>query len=508
MPPRRASGKADRLNVVSARSLPPGWTGKLWALAEGVRTLEEGSPPDLFLFTDADIAHHPRDRCGAGRVCSKGAGCDLVSLMVLLRCRERGRALARPGLRVLLRHALSLRLGERSAAADGRGGGRLHAACGAAPIAASAAIEAIRGALIDDCALARAVKRSGGSLFLALTRETRSLRPYPRLADVWSMVARTAYTQLRPFAAAARRHGAGVGLDLPRAARSRARGRAGRWLAGGAWAAMAVAYAPMLRFYRLSPLWAPLLPAVAVIYLAATLEFGAAPLPRPRRRMEGTGAMAEPALSGVVETPSGKGRGDENFPVGSWLIRRDLRPHVHAFYRFAREADDIADNPQLSAADKVRRLDRMAAVLEGAPGKDAPAATAMRASLRATGVTAQHCLDVLTAFRLDATKLRYRDWDDLMAYCRYSAAPVGRQLLDLHGEQRSTWPPSDALCSALQVLNHLQDCGEDYRALDRVYLPERRACRLRCTRSTSSARRRRARACGRRSTACSTAPRG
>jgi farnesyl-diphosphate farnesyltransferase len=95
----------------------------------------------------------------------------------------------------------------------------------------------------------------------------------------------------------------------------------------------------------------------------------------------------------------------------------------------------------------------------------------MRESLAATGVTAQHCHDVLRAFRQDAVKLRYRDWDDLMEYCRYSAAPVGRQLLDLHGESRATWPASDALCAALQVLNHLQDCAADYRALDRVYLP-------------------------------------
>ena len=172
-----------------------------------------------------------------------------------------------------------------------------------------------------------------------------------------------------------------------------------------------------------------------------------------------------------IETPSGKGRGDENFPVGSFLIRRDLRRHVHAFYRFARNADDIADNPHLSVDDKIRRLDRMAAVLDGAPGDDAPAATAMRTSLAATGVTAQHCHDVLHAFRQDAVKLRYRDWDDLMEYCRYSASPVGRQLLDLHSESRDTWPGSDALCSALQVLNHLQDCAEDYRNLDRVYLP-------------------------------------
>src|SRR5438132_7611436 len=173
----------------------------------------------------------------------------------------------------------------------------------------------------------------------------------------------------------------------------------------------------------------------------------------------------------VVETPSGKGRSGENFPVGSWLIRRGLRVHVHAFYRFARNADDIADNPVLMAEDKLRRLDRMAAILDGAAGSDSPAASTMRASLAETGVTAEHCHDVLRAFRLDAVKLRYRDWDDLMGYCRYSAAPVGRQLLDLHGESRATWPASDALCSALQVLNHLQDCAADYRALDRVYLP-------------------------------------
>jgi farnesyl-diphosphate farnesyltransferase len=177
----------------------------------------------------------------------------------------------------------------------------------------------------------------------------------------------------------------------------------------------------------------------------------------------------------LIEAASGKGRGDENFPVGSWLIRRDLRAHVHAFYRFARNADDIADNPILTADDKLRRLDRMAAILDGAPGaaagKESPAAFAMRESLAATGVTPRHCHDVLHAFRQDAVKRRYGDWGELIEYCRYSAAPVGRQLLDLHGESRAAWPASDALCAALQVLNHLQDCAADYRDLDRVYVP-------------------------------------
>jgi hydroxysqualene synthase len=176
-------------------------------------------------------------------------------------------------------------------------------------------------------------------------------------------------------------------------------------------------------------------------------------------------------MAAGVETPSGKAARDENFPVGSWLIRAELRPHVHAFYRFARAADDVADNPALSAEEKLRRLDRMGEVLDGARSDDAPAARAMRNSLIETGVGAQHCHDILRAFRLDATKLRYQDWDDLMSYCRYSASPVGRQVLDLHGESRDTWPANDALCSALQVLNHLQDCVADRRGLDRVYLP-------------------------------------
>jgi hydroxysqualene synthase len=194
--------------------------------------------------------------------------------------------------------------------------------------------------------------------------------------------------------------------------------------------------------------------------------------------MEGTGGVAQSELIANLETPSGKGRGDENFPVGSWLIRRELRPHVHAFYRFAREADDIADNGALPAEEKVKRLARMGAILDGASGTESPAALAMRQSLHETRVSAQHCHDVLRAFTQDATKGRYRDWGDLMEYCRYSATPVGRHVLDLHGESRDTWEFSDPLCDALQVLNHLQDCVEDYRALDRVYLPEDdlRAC--------------------------------
>ncbi len=173
-----------------------------------------------------------------------------------------------------------------------------------------------------------------------------------------------------------------------------------------------------------------------------------------------------------VETWSGKGRGDENFPVGV-LIRRSLRPHVHAFYAFARNADDIADSATLTPEDKVARLDVMQDVLLGARDHGAPSAVALRDSLRATCVTPDHATDLLIAFRRDATKRRTATWDELMDYCRYSAMPVGRHVLDLHNEDpRRTHPASDALCASLQVLNHLQDCAADLAGLDRCYLPQ------------------------------------
>lgn len=182
--------------------------------------------------------------------------------------------------------------------------------------------------------------------------------------------------------------------------------------------------------------------------------------------------MTETLAHASLETPSGKNAETENFPVGSLLIRAGLRRHVHAFYRFARAADDIADNPLLDAAAKIAALDRFAAAVQGADDPSAPAAVAMHRSLQASGITPQHCLDLLTAFKRDATQLRYRDWNDLISYCDYSAAPVGRYLLDLHGAPRSAWPANDALCNALQIINHIQDCADDYRALDRVYVPQ------------------------------------
>ncbi len=172
-----------------------------------------------------------------------------------------------------------------------------------------------------------------------------------------------------------------------------------------------------------------------------------------------------------VEAWSGKDKGDENFPVGA-IVSPRLRAHVHAFYSFARNADDIADSDTLEADDKIARLNVMEAVLMGEHDHGSPSALGLRASLAETGVTSQHARELLIAFRQDAVKNRYACWNELYDYCRYSAMPVGRHVLDLHGESHDSWVPSDALCTVLQVLNHVQDCKKDLLALNRCYLPD------------------------------------
>ncbi|MGF1552920.1 MAG: squalene synthase HpnC [Paracoccaceae bacterium] len=183
-----------------------------------------------------------------------------------------------------------------------------------------------------------------------------------------------------------------------------------------------------------------------------------------------TAEIATEREDDALLAPSGKGAGDENFPVASRLIARRLRLHVMAYYAFARATDDIADDPHLAPEEKVRRLDACGAALR--TGRGGPAiARRLGASLAETGIPVECATDLLVAFRQDALKARYADWDELLDYCAHSAHPVGRYLLRLHGEDRATEGPGDALCAALQVLNHLQDLRPDRERLDRVYLP-------------------------------------
>jgi len=265
------AGRSERLRIVGARPLPPGWTGKLWALAEGVSQLGQGGDrPELYLFTDADIAHHPGNlKELVARLQSEQR--DLVSLMVLLRCQSLAERFLIPAFvfffAMLYPFAWSNDPLRRTAAAAG----------GCILLQRSVyerigGYDAIRGALIDDCALAREVKREG-SIWLGLTQQTKSLRAYPHVADIWRMVVRSAYTQLdhSPLLLIGAVLGLGLTYLVPPLLVFFATGPAA-WLGGAAWILMALAYAPMLRFYRQSILWAPLLPAIASVYLAATLD--------------------------------------------------------------------------------------------------------------------------------------------------------------------------------------------------------------------------------------------
>jgi squalene synthase HpnC len=176
-------------------------------------------------------------------------------------------------------------------------------------------------------------------------------------------------------------------------------------------------------------------------------------------------------MSSVAELQSGKGHHDENFPVASFLIAPRHRAPILAFYKFVRAADDVSDNATATPEDKLALLEQMRLSLVG-ESDAVPEGAGLRAVLKERRLSPVHALDLLEAFRRDCIKLRYRDWDDLIDYCRYSAMPVGRFVLDVHGESQSLWPANDALCAALQVINHLQDCAKDYRELNRVYIPE------------------------------------
>jgi squalene synthase HpnC len=175
-------------------------------------------------------------------------------------------------------------------------------------------------------------------------------------------------------------------------------------------------------------------------------------------------------MTTASELRSGKTHRDENFPVASWIIHQRHRALILAFYNFVRTADDIADHATLGERDKLAYLDLFEAELLG-QGDSQPEAVKLREALAERGMPPRHALDVLIAFRMDVTKLRYETWDEVIHYCRYSAMPVGRFMLDVHGEDVSTWAASDALCAGLQINNHLQDCGKDFRDLNRVYLP-------------------------------------
>jgi len=263
----RAAAPPGILTVVQAGPLPAGWTGKLWAMAEGVRraaTLQ----PDYLLLTDADIVHPPDTLA----VLAARGDYDLVSFMATLSCRtpaERALIPAFVFFFFMLYPPAWVRSPRRSTAAAAGGCMLIHRAM----LERIGGLDAIRGELIDDCALARGVKRQGGRVSLGLSAATRSIREYAGWGEVGRMISRSAFSQLRYSVVLL--IGTVLGLALtylvPPVLVFSGRMPAAV-LGGSAWLLMSVAYYPSLRFYRRSPLWAPALPLIALFYLGATVH--------------------------------------------------------------------------------------------------------------------------------------------------------------------------------------------------------------------------------------------
>ncbi len=260
-----ARGTGDpRVLVMDGAPRPAGWSGKLWAVAQGVGRAEAG----LVLLTDADIVHDP-GHLAALVAKLEGDRLDLVSEMVELRCKTLAERLLVPAFVyffAMLYPFAWVNDPLRGTAAAAGGTILLRASA----LARVGGIAGVRGALIDDVALARAVKRSG-PIWLGHSQLARSLRPYPDARSIWRMVARTAYVQLQrsPALLAGCLLGMALIWLVPPSAAIFAHGWP-RLLGALTWAAAAASYLPTLRRFRLSPLWAPLLPLVAVFYMAAT----------------------------------------------------------------------------------------------------------------------------------------------------------------------------------------------------------------------------------------------
>ena len=171
-----------------------------------------------------------------------------------------------------------------------------------------------------------------------------------------------------------------------------------------------------------------------------------------------------------IEIKETKNYKQENFPVGSRLLSRKIRPQILTFYKFARAADDIADSPNLTPDEKIKRLNLFEKAITTSKVKFSKAEDLKKICIK-NKIKINYGVNLLKAFKQDAVKKRYKNWSELINYCKYSAVPVGRFVIDLHNEKKISYKFSDPLCTALQILNHVQDCKEDYNKINRVYLP-------------------------------------
>ncbi len=266
-----ALGAIDRLTVLSGRALPAGWTGKLWAQSQGVEAAEAGPrPPELILLTDADIVYAPGELAQLAARAQAG-GHVLTSLMAKLRCESFAERMFVPAFIFFFQmlYPFAWANDPRRSTAAAAGGCMLVRR---EKLRAAGGMASIRSALIDDCALAKELKAQG-PIWIGLTDGVRSVRAYPEVEDIRRMVSRTAYAQLRysPLLLAGTILGLAITYLAPVLLTVFATGLA-KILGIAAWLLMAVAFQPILRFYRVSPLWGLALPAIAATYMAFTLD--------------------------------------------------------------------------------------------------------------------------------------------------------------------------------------------------------------------------------------------
>lgn len=265
---RASMGREESVTMISAAPLPSGWTGKMWALSQGVSRAGEFNP-EYFLFTDADIVHAPGSVRASVALAQSGSR-DLVSTMVKLECESFAERALIPAFVFFffMLYPPKWVNSRRQKTAAAAGGDILVRADA---LARAGGIETIRNELIDDCALAREIK-SGGSVWIGLTNDARSIRSYAGFGEIGRMISRNAFYQLRHSAWLLLGTILGLAITylLPIALLF-----FGGWatvLGATAWMLMSLSYWPMVRFYSLSPIWAFTLPLIAIFYMGATIH--------------------------------------------------------------------------------------------------------------------------------------------------------------------------------------------------------------------------------------------
>jgi squalene synthase HpnD len=487
----------ERLTVISGKPLETGWSGKLWALHQGLSAIPDVLPGASYvLFTDADIEHAPGNIARLVSQCERN-GLAMASLMVKLRCRSVWERLLIPAFVFFFQKLYPFpQVNDPKSPLAGAAGGCILAR--RSSLEAIGGIFAIRGALIDDCTLAARLKETG-PIWLGLAGRTRSLRPYDDLWEIWRMVARTAYVQLRhsPLLLL----GSVLGMILiylvpPLAVvLGTIQGDWSALIVGlVVWLGMAVLYRPTLKLYRQSMVMGMLLPIAAFLYTLMTVDSA-------RRHYAGRGGE----WKGRAYSAAGHGgNGGETGPETPAVAPEDLDAHVeaitrasgtsfframrilpeerrramYAIYAFCRVVDDIADNPGEEAVKRAQLAqwrDEIEALYDEGRKPTLPVAQALDLKIRRFGMRKEDFLAVIDGMETDAgPSVRIKDMDDLELYCDRVACAVGRLSNRVFGVDPAL---SDDVARhtglALQLTNILRDVVED-AGRNRLYLPESR----------------------------------